>query len=87
MDIYYFANFGSRSDTMRFSGILNRSGISCRIINTPPGAGDICSVSVMFCACELDRVIALLKANPYLNFRGMFRCLTDGWKNEIKRII
>lgn len=86
MEIYHFAAFRSRDNTVRFYERLRSQRVRCSVINTPKEASVGCGISVKYSPeAQAEASKALQRAN-YKTFIGFFEVTEQYGRRYIKEI-
>ena len=65
---YCLAVFSTRTSTMQFANLLNRSGVKSIVVETPKAISASCGVSVRFEVGNLERAKEIFKRSGIKNF-------------------
>ena len=83
---YIIVSFRSRSETVKFSDLLNKRGIGNAIISTPKEASVGCGLSVRISPNYFEMAKRLVFANGFSSFAGFFQIKSYGGKRIVRSI-
>ncbi len=72
MEVYHFAAFRSRDNTVRFYERLRSQQVRCSVINTPKEASVGCGISVKYSPQSQKEASQALARGNYKTFIGFF---------------
>ncbi|MDR1906544.1 MAG: DUF3343 domain-containing protein [Clostridiales bacterium] len=72
MDVYIFAVFGTREQTMRFNAALIKRGYVTLVINTPREIRSGCGVSVRFSEYAINYAKYVVRYYDFSSFAGFY---------------
>ena len=81
---YLIAVFKSRTQVMKFYGLLQNYRINSAITNTPREASLGCGLSVKFNINDYSSVMKVLRNDNYYSFGGIFKVIENGNQKNVR---
>ena len=69
---YIIVMFSSRTDTMRFYGLIKKFNGFCSIVNTPHSLSRSCGVSVKISGAQIGIAKQIILNNHFATFKGIY---------------